>query len=230
MLMDNKIKMRHELKYPLGRGEYAAIRQRCLTVMKRDPHTDENGQYYIESLYFDDLEDSALLANYSGVSRRRKFRIRRYNGDNRTLHLEKKIKDGGLGAKLSCPMTEEEMQKILSGDLAWMKHCGRPLMEELYVRMVTERLRPKVLVAYRREPFIYKPGNVRITFDYDIRSGICSTAFLDDVVLVPTNPGLVLMEVKFDAFLPDIIRNIIQEGSTRVQAFSKYATCRQYDI
>ena len=125
MLMDNKIKMRHELKYPLGRGEYAAIRQRCMTVMKRDPHADENGQYYIESLYFDDLEDSALLANYSGVSRRRKFRIRRYNGDNRTLHLEKKIKDGGLGAKLSCPMTEDEMLTLLASDGMLVK---RPLL------------------------------------------------------------------------------------------------------
>lgn len=230
MLNDDTIKMRHELKYPLGRGEYAAIRQRCMAVMKQDPHTDENGQYYIESLYFDDLEDSALMANFSGLSRRKKFRIRRYNGDNRTLHLEKKIKSGGLGTKLSCPMTEEEMQKILRGDLGWMKSCGRPLMEELYVRMVTEHLRPQVLVAYHREPFIYKPGNVRVTFDYDIRSGVCNTAFLDDVVLVPTNPGLVLMEVKFDAFLPDIISDIIQEGTTRAQAFSKYAACRQYDF
>ena len=230
MLNDKTLKMRHELKYPLGRGEYAAIGQRCRAIMSRDPHTDENGQYYIESLYFDDLEDSALLANYSGVSQRKKFRIRRYNGNNTTLHLEKKIKDGGLGTKLSCPMTEQEMQKILDGDLAWMKSCGRPLMEELYVRMTIERLRPKVLVTYHREPFIYKPGNVRVTFDYDIRSGICSTAFLDDVVLVPTNPGLVLMEVKFDEFLPDIIRDIIQEPTTRVRAFSKYATCRQYDF
>lgn len=230
MLNDKTLKMRHELKYPLGRAEYAAISQRCRTVMSPDPHADENGSYFIESLYFDDLDDSALLANYSGVSRRKKFRIRRYNGNNQTLHLEKKIKSGGLGTKLSCPMTEEEMQKILDGDLAWMKNCGRPLMEELYVRMVTERLRPQVLVAYRREPFVYKPGNVRVTFDYDIRSGICNTRFLDDIVLVPTNPGLVLMEVKFDAFLPDIIRDIIQEGTTRVQAFSKYATCRQYDI
>lgn len=229
MFERNDLKMRHELKYPLGRGEYAALRQRCRTVLKSDPHADENGQYTIESLYFDDLEDSALMANFSGLSRRRKFRIRRYNGDNATLHLEKKVKNGGLGTKLSCPMTEDELTKLLAGNLDWMKACGRPLMEELYVRMVTERLRPKVLVAYRREPYIYRPGNVRITFDFDIRSGISATGF-DSAVLVPTNPGLVLMEVKYDAFLPDLIQDLLQVGSSRVQAFSKYAVCRQYDF
>ncbi len=229
MLEHKDLKMRHELKYPLGRGEYAALRERCRAVLTPDPHADEHGRYYIESLYFDDLEDSALLANYSGLSRRRKFRIRRYNRDNATLHLEKKVKNGGLGTKLSCPMSEQELQWLLAGELAWMKGCGRPLMEELYVRMTTERLRPKVLVAYCREPYVYRPGNVRITFDYDIRSGIGATGF-DEAVLVPTNPGLVLMEVKYDTFLPDLVRDILQVGTSRVQAFSKYAACRQYDF
>ena len=53
------------------------------------------------------LGDTALLQNYSGVSNREKFRIRLYNGDPSTLHLEKKVKYGGLGRKYSCPMTAE---------------------------------------------------------------------------------------------------------------------------
>jgi len=221
--------MRNELKYPLGRGEYAAIRQRCVTVMQPDSHADENGQYYIESLYFDDWNDSALMANYSGDSFREKFRIRRYNGNNATLHLEKKVKKAGLGTKIACPIRPEEFEKLLAGDRSWMAKSSEPLMRELYVRMVTEGLRPKTLVCYRREPFVYGPGNVRITFDFDIRSGICQTDLLSETVLVPVNPDRVLMEVKWDDYLPDIIQDIVQEN-LRVTAFSKYATCRQYDI
>lgn len=223
--------LRQELKYSLGRGEYAAISQRCRAVMKTDPHTGPDGTYHICSLYFDDLGDSALMQNYSGVSNREKFRIRFYNDDPNTLHLEKKVKYGGLGRKYSCPMTPEQLQRLLDGDLDWMMDTGHPLMQELYARMRNDLLRPKTIVSYHREPYIYAPGNVRVTFDYNIRSGICSRDMLSGhTLLVPVNPDRVILEVKYDAFLPDIIRMILQEGTPRVQAFSKYAACRQYDI
>lgn len=223
--------LRQELKYALGRGEYAALRARCRAVMHPDPHTGPDGTYDIVSLYFDDLGDNALLQNYSGVSRREKFRIRFYNGDASTLHLEKKVKYGGLGKKYSCPMTVGQLNALLSGNTGWMMGIRHPLMRELYARMQTDVLRPKTIVSYRREPFVYGPGNVRVTFDYNIRSGICSRDILSgNALLVPVQPDRVLMEVKYDAFLPDIIRMILQEGTPRVRAFSKYAACRQYDI
>lgn len=128
-------------------------------------------------------------------------------------------------------MTAEELRSLLDGDLDFMKSSPYPLMQELYVRMTTELLRPKTIVSYRRRPFVYGPGNVRVTFDFDVRSGICSTDILSGgAVLVPAAPGQVLMEVKYDAFLPDIIQMILQEGTLRPRAFSKYAACRQYDI
>ena len=223
--------LRQELKYPLGRGEYAAIRQRCAAVMRLDPHVGPEGYYDITSLYFDDLADTALMQNYSGVSRREKFRIRMYGGNIHTLHLEKKTKYGGLGMKQSCPISADQLKRMLAGDTGWMMAAGYPLMQELYCRMRNDLLRPKTIVAYRREPFIYDPGNVRVTFDFNIRSGICSPDMLSgDTLLVPVNPDRVIMEVKYDAFLPDIIRMIVQEGTPRAQAFSKYAACRQYDI
>lgn len=230
MQKKEKIQMRHEQKYPLGRAEYEALRRRCALVMERDSHVDDDGGYSIESLYFDDLADSALMANYAGISFREKFRIRRYGGNNATLHLEKKLKSGGLGTKFSAPMTAEELEALLAGDTSWMMKREDSLIRELYVRMKQEQLRPKTIVSYRREPYVYGPGNVRVTFDYDIRSGICSTDLLGEAVLVPAMPNFVLMEVKWDNYLPDIIADIIQEGTLRVSAFSKYAACRQFDI
>ena len=227
----NSQMLRQELKYPLGRGEYTAIRQRCLAVMHRDPHVGPEGYYDIKSLYFDDLGDTALMQNYSGVSRREKFRIRMYNDDPSTLHLEKKSKFGGLGRKQACPVTAEQLRRLLRGDTGWMPETGYPLLGELYCRMRNDLLRPKTIVAYRREPFVYEPGNVRVTFDFDVRTGICCRDMLSgDTLLVPANQNRVILEVKYDAFLPDIIRMILQEGTPRAQAFSKYAACRQYDI
>ena len=218
--------LRQELKYELGRGEYAAISARCRAVMHSDPHTGPDGTYHIQSLYFDDLGDTALLQNYSGVSNREKFRIRMYNGNPATLHLEKKVKYGGLGRKYSCPLTEEQLRRLLAGDRGWMLEA-----EELYCRMRNDLLGPKTIVSYHREPYIYGPGNVRVTFDYNIRSGILNRDMLSgNTLLVPVHPDRVILEVKYDAFLPDIIRMAIQEGTPRARAFSKYAACRQYDI
>ena len=223
--------LRQELKYSLARAEYAAISQRCRTVMHLDPHVGPDGTYHIVSLYFDDLGDTALLQNYSGVSRREKFRIRMYNGNASTLHLEKKCKYGGLGRKYSCPMSASQLQRLLDGDISWMMDTEHELMHELYARMRNDLLRPKTIVSYHREPYIYAPGNVRVTFDYDIRSGVCDRDMLSgSAQLVPVHPDRVILEVKYDAFLPDIIRMILQEGTPRVGAFSKYASCRQYDI
>lgn len=222
--------LRNELKYVLGRGEHAALTQRCRAIMKRDPHAGPNGTYRITSLYFDDLGDTALLQNYSGVSRREKFRIRYYENDLSTLHLEKKVKYGGLGTKYSCPITKEQLCRLLAGDYSWMMETEHPLLHELYLRMTTDILRPKTIVSYTREPFIYAPGNVRVTFDFDIRSSVRVTDVFNTDALVPAAVGTVLMEVKYDEFLPDIIRMILQEGTLRARAFSKYAICRQYDI
>ena len=120
---------------------------------------------------------------------------------------------------------------LLDGDTGWMMDTGYPLMQELYLRMKNDILRPKTIVSYTREPYIYGPGNVRVTFDYDLRSSVRVTDILSGTApLVPAYPGRVLMEVKFDQFLPDIIQMILQEGTPRARAFSKYAICRQYDI
>ena len=66
-----------------------------------------------------------------------------------------------------------------------MAESGMPLVTELYGKMCAERLRPKTIVDYTREPFVYAPGNVRVTLDYNIRTGLSCTDFLN--VSCPTS-------------------------------------------
>ena len=95
--------------------------------------------------------------------------------------------------------------------------------------MKSKGLRPKTIVDYTREPFIYAPGNVRVTLDYNIRTGLGCTDFLNEAcVTVPAGDAPIILEVKWDGFLPDIIRDAVQLGSRRAAAFSKYAQCRVY--
>ena len=219
---------RHEWKHELSFQDSLILRQRLRAVMEPDPHAVD-GKYFIRSLYFDNLNDKALREKLDGVNRREKFRMRYYNGDPSLIHLEKKSKLDGLGNKLSADLTAEEAQKLIDGDLDWMLDADRPLVRELYVKMRSQGLRPKTIVDYTREPFIYRPGNVRVTLDYDIRSGLGCTDFLNlRAVTVPAGDAPILLEVKWDAYLPDLIRDIVQLPGRHVSAFSKYAQCRIY--
>ncbi|MCR5844670.1 MAG: polyphosphate polymerase domain-containing protein [Oscillospiraceae bacterium] len=219
---------RHEWKHEISYADLLAIRQRLRAVAESDPHA-EGGRYLIRSLYFDNLDDKALREKIDGVNLREKFRIRYYNGDTSVIHLEKKSRRAGLGTKFSAALSREEAQRIVNGNPDWMMDSGRPLVQELYCKMRWQGLRPKVIVDYTREPFIYRPGNVRVTFDYDIRTGLSCTDFLNpDCVTIPAGDTPILLEVKWDAFLPSIIRDAVQTPGRHAEAFSKYAQCRIY--
>lgn len=229
--MDDSGNYRHELKYQISRSDYLAIRQRVRTVMKRDPHADASGIYGIQSLYFDNYRDKALLEKLNGISQREKFRIRFYNEDLSYITLEKKIKNKELCKKLDASLTKEEYQKILLQPGPWMAEHKEALVRELYYKMQIQQLRPRVFVSYQREAFIYEAGNVRVTFDFAIRSSLFQREFLkhpiSDIPATEREAGMV-MEVKYDAFLPEIIQCLLQAENLRQTAFSKYAVCRRF--
>lgn len=219
---------RHEWKHEITPADRAALRQRLRAVAQPDPHAP-GGTYQIRSLYFDTPWDTALREKIDGVNRREKFRLRYYNFDPSLIHLEKKYKINGLGTKAMAELSAQEAQAIVNGDLDWMPDSGRPLVQELYSKMRSQLLRPRTIVDYTREPFVYAPGNVRVTLDYDIRTGLGRTDFLNpDCPTVPAGDGVTILEVKWDAFLPDVIRDAVQLEGRHTSAFSKYAACRVY--
>ena len=208
--------------------DFLTLRMRLAAVMQRDSHAVD-GKYEIRSLYFDTPSDRALREKLDGVNRREKFRIRLYNYDTSVIFLEKKSKWNNLCSKESTELTEEEVQRLLRGEIMWMKNTDRVLCRELYAKMVGQGLRPKTIVDYTREPFVFAPGNVRVTLDYAIHTGLQCTDFLNpQAVTVPAGEDRILLEVKWDEYLPDIIREAVRLESRRAGAFSKYAQCRIY--
>lgn len=222
------IQFRHEYKHSISYADAVAIRSRALAVMKHDEHAGLSGLYFIRSLYFDNFDDKALREKIDGVSRREKFRIRFYNGDTSFIRLEKKIRVNGLCAKLEAPVTKEQCEALLRGETDWTKHPGEPLLEELHAKMQTQQLRPKTIVDYQREPFIYLPGNVRVTIDFNIRSGLRACDLFDFSAPTVCVGSDRILEVKYDAFLPDVIRDIVQMSNRKTNAYSKYAACRTF--
>jgi len=223
------LQFRHEVKHEISHHDMLILRQRLRAVMKPDDYA-VNGQYEIRSLYFDNLDDKALREKLDGVNIREKYRIRLYNNDPSIIHLERKYKLGGLGYKDSAALTPGQAQAIADGDINWMAHSTDAVILGFYTRMKNEGLKAKVIVDYTREPFVFAPGNVRVTLDYNIRTGMGCTDFLNpDCVTVPIKESPCILEVKWDSYLPDVIRDAVQLDSRRSAAFSKYAACRMYD-
>ena len=138
------------------------------------------------------------------------------------------MKRDGVGAKPQASLTPEETEKILRGDIGWMATSGRPLLVCLYADMKTRQLKPKTVVQYKRVPFVYAPGNVRVTIDWDIRTGPPGDFLNPEGLTLPIEDDVMLLEVKWDQYLPTVIRRAAALKSRTPSAFSKYAACRVY--
>jgi hypothetical protein len=217
---------RHELKHYINAADLAQIRARFRAVARTDENTGSDGRYLVRSMYFDNYADKAIVEKLSGQSRREKFRLRYYNGDISFIRLEKKSKANRLCYKESAAVTAEQCAALLSGDYSWLCDPEKPLFMELYAKMRFQNLRPRNIVDYHREAYVYRAGNVRITFDSNIRASNSIMGFLIPGLVTMPATGSIIMEVKYDGFLPDIIRDLVQVGWRNETEFSKYVVAR----
>ncbi len=225
---------RHELKYVISEGEHRILSRRLQSALPPDKYAARNGgEYFIRSLYFDDPYDTAIAEKADGIQVRDKFRIRIYNLSDRTIKLERKHKDGAYIQKSSLTITRAECDAIMSGQYGFLLERPEPFAGQMYGILRTRQLRPKVLVDYTREPYVYPIEDVRITFDKNIRTGMRSTDLFNPEV--PTYPvselrNCMILEVKFNRYLPTYIQSLVQLGASQHVAASKYVFCRQYEF
>ena len=210
------VNFRHELKYLISSAEVTMLRTRLSGLISLDAHA-KNGHYTIRSLYFDDYDDRCLLENENGTDPREKFRIRIYNGSADRISLECKRKERGMTHKTSCPLTREQTELLMAGKIVPNVADRPPLLQKLTAQMLTRRLLPVVIVEYERVPFVYRNGNVRITLDTNLVSSSDVSQFLRE--RIPHRPvmplGQQLLEVKYDAYLPDFLYQSLQLSDLR---------------
>ena len=224
-------KLRHEWKHIISPSDKAQLIARLSSFCAPDPHYGAES-YHLRSRHFDNVYDKALRERLNGQECREKFRIRYYNFDDRYIVLEKKSKFNQLCGKQSTRVTRGEVEQLLRGEIGWLMQKESPLCHELYAKMRSQMLKPKVIVDYTRRAFVYQPGNTRITLDDDVRTGLSSLDFFNpNLATIPadiTRP--IILEVKYDAYLPDNVRRAIRLDNRRTTNFSKYAACRLTDF
>ena len=223
---------RHEYKYICSQQQLICIKNRIEPYMRLDINAGENGSYTIRSLYFDDYKNTCYYDNLSGVDLREKFRIRMYNADSSYIRLELKQKRHGMTKKLSCPIDMGLCRKLARGEIVAMNEMDEPLYRKLFIEQSTRLLKPKIIVEYDRVPYVYRDGNVRVTFDTNIRSSVDIERFLEKQIMKRSvmETGYHVLEVKFDEWIPDFIHHAIQMDKLHQTAYSKYCLCRKYNL
>ena len=88
--------------------------------------------------------------------------------------------------------------------------------------------RPKTIVEYNRKAFIAKENNIRVTFDSNLVSTESSFDLFSDCLNMNyvLDPYDVVMEVKYNGFLLEYIRSLINSTDRSETSVSKYVLAR----
>ena len=206
---------REEKKYLIGMAEALQRSHLLGQVMREDPHNGVHG-YRIRSLYFDTVYDEDYHEKLAGIETRRKIRLRCYD-------------PGASQLKRSLRVTREDARRLITGDYTPLLQSREAFAAECYALMQSRCYRPKAIVEYDRKAFIAKENKIRVTFDSRIVATESSFDLFDERLnMAPVlAPGAVVMEVKYNGFLLDYIRRMINTVDQSELSVSKYMLARQ---
>ena len=222
--MRNDLPFRNELKYLISYADYALVRLRLGSLLRPDEHAGPTGVYTVRSLYFDDYFNRAYAEKYGGFIDRQKYRVRLYNQSEAVIRLERKVKHNQHIYKESAPLTRCEVEQLQQGCHGFLLDGACGLRQRFYYECSANLMRPRVIVDYEREAYMLEAGDVRITFDRNVRAGVDGLDLFDCglSMLETLEPGKLVMEIKFRGFLPDVVRMLLPRGAVEFSAVSKY--------
>ncbi len=217
---------RNEWKFLTNVHQKEVMANKLSRMCQRDSHSDAEGGYWVSSLYFDDYNQSAFFDKLSGIRDRKKFRVRIYNHQSDVIKLERKIRRGHVTEKSHIRISKDEYDAVVHGDVSFMRHKDDAVARDFYLHYRTKNLRPRVVVEYRREAFMYRYGKVRITLDYLLKAGVFQKDLFSHGYMISAMPfDQIILEVKHTGYLPDVVRSVIQTDNLQWQSSSKYVKC-----
>lgn len=196
-------------------------------VMMGDIHNGDSG-YMIRSLYFDTMNDIDFGEKEDGLELRRKIRLRTYSPKANFAMLEMKQKEGPYQKKRSLRLPREDAERLVQGDYAPLLREGSAFAAECYGLMHRQCYRPKTIVEYDRMAFVARENKIRITFDHNIRATEASFDLFSENLLMyqVLDPWNAVLEVKYNGFLLQYIKNLVNAANRSELSVSKYVLAR----
>ncbi|MCL1844618.1 MAG: polyphosphate polymerase domain-containing protein [Defluviitaleaceae bacterium] len=224
------MRFRHEKKYVINEHTAAILRARTIGVMHPDKH---GSSYVVNNLYIDDRYDSFYHGSYYGRLIRDKYRLRFYNCDKSFIRLERKHKEGYLAYKDTIQVSEEQYEQIRSGNMNFILKEDAPIWQTLANIHRLKILRPTAIFAYKREAYVYDAGNVRFTFDsppFDFGEPIPLAYEPLAMTYGKEEYAPILLEVKYNNFLPEVIQRLLNGLPLAQTSMSKYCIVRERGV
>lgn len=222
--------LRVEDKYNLSKIDMYMCEKRIASCLATDTYS-KNGGYTISSLYFDDFEHHCLEDTINGVSHRNKYRIRIYNHSLDLIKLEVKTKIYNRTQKFSSIISEIEMKELISGNCIKSENSSNDARYLFNKAISTNIIRPEIVVEYERNAYISDLGNVRITFDCNVRWSDDTDLFgnrIGTCISLPDSNSV--LEVKYDQYIPQYISQLLETNNMIQTSNSKYALCMKKKV
>lgn len=228
--MSNLQVKRNELKYYISNLEYQVLSKKLTQVLRPDSYSIPGKGYFIRSLYFDSHDDESLYDKQSGEMFRAKYRMRIYDTKSDIVKFEIKNKANNQIFKETATISKESAYKIIDGDYGELLTYSNPILNKIFKVFTAKQYKPKVIIDYTRDAFMFDFFNLRITFDKDLHS--CNTdydIFSDNLHTIPVIlEGKQIMEIKYETVLPEFIHRVLQLDAAERMAISKYTLGRRF--
>ena len=219
---------RHELKYFVSFLDHKVLSEIFSQTLQTDPHSNRDREYWIRSLYFDTPGNNDYYEKMIGVDERKKVRLRIYNENQSKVKAEIKYKFNQYMLKETGIITREDALKLIDGHREILLNYNNASLNQVYYIISRDLYRPAVLVDYEREAYICNTQDIRITFDKNIRgSSVDFGLFEKNINMSPVfDEKTMVMEIKYNRFLPDWLREVLTQCNAERYAISKYCLSR----
>ncbi|MBN2441488.1 MAG: VTC domain-containing protein, partial [Spirochaetales bacterium] len=145
------------------------------------------------------------------------------------IKIEIKNKYNCYMKKETTYINRDQAKRLVEGDKSFLLDEQNNILNRVYYFMSKEYYMPVVIVDYYRDAFIEDFNNIRITFDRNIVA--CITDFDIFSTQLHTFPVLdsmtIVMEVKYNNFLPSWLKQALSCIETVNSAISKYCFSRE---
>lgn len=222
--------LRYELKYYVSFQDYLYLKSVLSHTLQPDPHAKEDGHYFVRSLYFDTPHDMDYEEKLLGVHDRKKIRARIYGTKDSKVKLEMKAKHGQMLEKTSLTLPRDQYELYLTKGPSALNGYLLDKEPALGACLLSHYYRPAVIIDYEREAYVHSFSNIRVNFDKNIRYHSANLDIGQDNLSMKKihDPHLMVLEVKFDHFLPSWLREVLCQVDLTQTSISKYCLSRTY--
>lgn len=208
---------RYEYKYQISQEMADKLIKTYKEKLNFDEYCERNGYYQIVNRYVDTVDNQLIRKSITKPIYKHKLRIRNYTKDvgaDDFVYFEIKKKFKGLVNKRRCKMKyKEALYLIEHKELPEINdYINVQILKEIIYILEDGEYEIKNLISYNRIAFFDNRKNLRISFDFDVKSE--TNQLLDQ--------KMALMEVKTATAMPIWLAELLNENKIYKQSYSKY--------